>query len=104
MAEIEIAAPDVTYYTAHAERRELTMITSEQVRAARALLRWDQKDLAKASGLAEVTIRSIEQRPGALMVRSSSLYALERAFSNAGVIFFDSDNGGAGVRWKRGRR
>jgi transcriptional regulator with XRE-family HTH domain len=82
----------------------LMAITSEQIRAARGLLRWEQRHLAKACKLALVTIKSIEQRPGPLMVRTSSLYAIVAAFEKAGVEFFDSDNGGAGVRFKRGRR
>jgi transcriptional regulator with XRE-family HTH domain len=75
-------------------------ISSEQIKAARGLLRWEQTALAEASGLAVVTIKSIERRPGPLMVRTSSLYALVAAFDQAGVEFFDGDNGGAGVRFK----
>jgi transcriptional regulator with XRE-family HTH domain len=63
-------------------------ITSEQVRAARGLLRWEQKDLAEACGLAVETIKSIERKHGPLMVRTSSLYALQDAFDRAGVEFF----------------
>ena len=78
-------------------------ITSEQIRAARALLRWEQTDLAEASGLAVVTIQTIERRPGPLMIRTSSLYKLQEAFKRVGVEFLDEDNGGPGVRM-RGRR
>lgn len=79
-------------------------ITSEQIRAARALLRWEQTDLAKASGLAVVTIQVIERRPGALRTRTTTLYALQDAFKRAGVEFLDEDNGGPGVRMKVRRR
>jgi hypothetical protein len=82
------------------ERAARVAITSEQIKAARGLLRWEQKDLSEACGLALVTIKSIEQRPGPLMVRTSSLYAIVAAFDKAGVIFTEADNGGAGVKWK----
>jgi hypothetical protein len=81
----------------------MVIITSEQIRAARALLRWEQKDLAKASGLALITINAMERRPGRLMMRTSSLYALVEAFDKAGIEFLEGDDGGAGVRWKRRR-
>jgi DNA-binding XRE family transcriptional regulator len=84
------------------ERNHRVAITSEQIRAARGLLRWEQRDLAEASGLALITIKSIERRRGPLMVRTSSLYALQTAFDKAGVEFLDANNGGAGVRWKPG--
>ncbi|MFQ5764104.1 MAG: helix-turn-helix domain-containing protein, partial [Rhodospirillales bacterium] len=40
------------------------MITSTQMRAARALLGWDQKDLAQASGLSLPTIQRMEASDG----------------------------------------
>jgi transcriptional regulator with XRE-family HTH domain len=80
-------------------------ITSEQIRAARGLLRWEQRDLAEATGLSIETIKSIERRPGVMMSRTATMYAIERAFSDAGVELFEGgDNGGEGVRFKRCRR
>jgi transcriptional regulator with XRE-family HTH domain len=87
--------------TASAYTGQMVVITSEQIRAARALLRWEQKDLAEASGLALITINAMERRPGPLMMRTSSLYALVAAFDRAGIEFLDADDGGAGVRFKR---
>jgi transcriptional regulator with XRE-family HTH domain len=93
--------PPAQYTSGDEPRGEHVAITSEQIRAARGLLRWEQRDLAEAAGLSIETIKSIERRPGALMVRTSTLYAIQSAFDEAGVVFFDGDNGGAGIRWKR---
>jgi transcriptional regulator with XRE-family HTH domain len=91
------------HYTSDVEPRALQMvkITSEQVRAARGLLGWEKQDLANAAGLSVETIKGIERRPGVLMVRTSTLYAIQNAFDEAGVEIFDETNGGAGVRWKK---
>lgn len=83
---------------------QMTTISSEQVRAARGLLGWEKQDLAEATGLSVETIKAIERRPGALMVRTSTLYAIQTAFETHNVIFFDGNGGGAGVRWKERRR
>lgn len=76
-----------------------TMITPAQIRAARALIGWKQSDLATASGVSEISIKNIER--GATDPRSSTLAALQDAFTKAGVVFLDpgdTRDGGAGVR------
>jgi predicted transcriptional regulator len=81
------------------------MITAGQIRAARALIGWTQMDLAKASGVSEISIKNIER--GATDPRSSTLGALQQAFEKAGVIFLepgDIRDGGVGVRLKKVRR
>jgi predicted transcriptional regulator len=78
------------------------MLTAGQLRAARALLDWKQSDLAKASGVAEVTIKKIER--GGIDPRASTLDALQRAFDKAGVVFLepgDVRDGGPGLRLKK---
>jgi predicted transcriptional regulator len=87
----ETAAPA---YQAH-------MITPDQIRAGRALLGWKQADLAKASGVSEISIRNIER--GATDARASTLGKLEAAFSEAGLLMLepgDTRSGGRGVRWR----
>lgn len=59
------------------------MITAKQIKAARALVGWKQSDLAEASGLAEVTIRVLEQGRGD--PRLSTLQKIEAAFVKVGV-------------------
>jgi transcriptional regulator with XRE-family HTH domain len=76
------------------------MITSEQVKAARGLTRWNQQDLAAASGISLPAIKRLEQLPGPLAAQSRTVEAIIAAFRDAGVAFIDEDNGGAGVRLK----
>jgi transcriptional regulator with XRE-family HTH domain len=80
---------------------ESPMLTPDQIRAARALLGWRQADLAKASGVASVSVRNIEA--GRSDARGSTLAKLEKAFNEAGVIFLepgDTRDGGRGVRYR----
>jgi transcriptional regulator with XRE-family HTH domain len=99
----QLGATQASQYTPDGDElgRSGMAVTSEQIRAARGLLRWEQRDLAEAADLSIETIKAIERRPGPLMVRTSTLYAIQKAFDDAGVAFFEGDNGGAGVRWKR---
>jgi predicted transcriptional regulator len=76
------------------------MITSEQVKAARGMLRWNQQDLAAASGISLPAIKRLEQLPGPLAAQSRTVEAIIAAFENADVKFLAEDNGGAGVRLK----
>ena len=73
-------------------------ITSEQVRAARALIRWEQKDLAEASGVSIPSIKRLEGQPGALAAQPRTIEAIRKALEAAGVMFVDSNGHGAGVR------
>lgn len=77
------------------------MLTSEQIRAARALLRWEQKDLAEASGISLPSIKRLETQPGALAAQQRTVDALEAALEAAGVEFIAENGGGAGVRLKK---
>lgn len=78
------------------------MITAAQIRAARALVTWKQIDLAKSSGVSEMSIKNIER--GETDPRVSTLNAIRAALEAAGVIFIDdeADKGGPGVRLKPG--
>ena len=77
-------------------------MTSEQLRAARALLRWEQKDVATASGVSLPSIARLETKPGKLGAYESTIAAIRAALEAAGVEFIapgtDSQDGGAGVR------
>lgn len=78
------------------------MITSAQIRAARALLGWRQADLAEASGVSEIAIKGIER--GRSDPKATTLTAIQSAFLKAGVIFLDPHDirdGGHGVRFKK---
>ena len=80
------------------------MITAAQIRAARALLGIDQRQLAGLSGLSLPTIQRMEGSEG-LIRNVDSLMKLVAAL-DAGGIELISDNassfsGGRGVRLKR---
>ena len=76
------------------------MITAEQIRAARALLRWTADDLAERSGVSWRTIQRLEAATGVPDSRSKTLQAIRRAFESVGVVFIDQNDGGPGVRLK----
>jgi predicted transcriptional regulator len=80
------------------ERLDSLAITSELIRAARALLRWEQRDLAQASGVSLPTIKRLEVTPGVLAAHSSTVTALRTALEAAGIEF--TNGGGSGVRLK----
>jgi hypothetical protein len=78
------------------------VITSELIRAARALLRWEQRHLSKASSVSLPTIKRLEAKPGILVAHNSTVAALRGAFEAAGVEFTNGDQ--PGVRLRRVRR
>ena len=80
------------------------MITAAQLRAARALLGLDQRELAERSGLSLPTIQRMEASDGTVRGTVDSLVKLIDALERAGVILLDegqsSAGGGRGVRLK----
>jgi len=76
----------------------MIVITSEQVRAARALLQWDQKTLAAESKVSIATIKRLEPNSGPLKANQVTVEALRRALEVAGVEFIPENGGGPGVR------
>ncbi|WP_348633258.1 MULTISPECIES: XRE family transcriptional regulator [unclassified Mesorhizobium] len=79
----------------------ITMITSEQLRAARALLQWDQKALAAKSKVSVATIKRLEPLAGMLKANQVTIEALKRALEAGGVEFIPENGGGPGVRLAR---
>ncbi|HWL57335.1 MAG TPA: helix-turn-helix transcriptional regulator [Paracoccus sp. (in: a-proteobacteria)] len=80
------------------------MITSAQMRAARALLGIDQKALAELSGLSVPTIQRMEAGPGNVRGVIDSLNKVVDALNKAGIELIGegsiSVEGGRGVRLK----
>ena len=80
------------------------MITAAQLRAARALVGMDQRDLAAASGLSLPTIQRMEASEGVIRGNVDSLMKLIAALEAAGVELINegavSDKGGRGIRLK----
>jgi transcriptional regulator with XRE-family HTH domain len=65
------------------------LITPEQIRAARALLRLEQDELARQAGVSAVTIRRIEAVDGVNRVAPATLDSVRRALEAAGAEFID---------------
>jgi hypothetical protein len=76
------------------------MISTGQVRAARALLRWRAQDLADASGVGVATIRRMEVLDGVPSGQIRSLAAIQSALEAAGVEFIGTPDDRPGVRLK----
>lgn len=74
------------------------MITSRQIRAARALLGRTQQQLADK---AIVSLNAIERlEKGNVDSRISTLSAIQKALTKAGIEFLHADQKGEGVRLK----
>jgi transcriptional regulator with XRE-family HTH domain len=80
------------------------MITSAQVRAARALLGVDQRELAQRCGLSLPTIQRMEASNGVVRGNVDSLMKLVDTLSSNGIELIgegaSSNGGGRGVRLK----
>jgi len=80
------------------------MITSHQMRAARALLGIDQRQLAELAGLSLPTIQRMEASDGQVRGVVDTLVKVVRALENAGVELIgehaDSVGIGRGVRFR----
>lgn len=78
------------------------MITAGQMRAARALLQIDQRQLAELSGLSLPTIQRMEASDGVIRGNIESLTKLIAALNAAGIDLIGegatSSGGGRGVR------
>ena len=81
--------------------KALKPLTSAQMRAARALIRWSADDLARETTLSVTTIRRAELTEGETSMTTANDLAVRRALENAGVEFIDENGGGPGVRLRK---
>ena len=79
-------------------------LTSAQIRAARALLRWSAEDLARESAVGVTTIRRAELTESVTSMTKANDLAIRRALVDAGVEFIDENGGGPGVRLRKRQR
>ena len=68
------------------------MITSRQVRAARALLNWTQETLADKALVALTALKRLESESG-YPVRDDTRHQVRRALETSGIVFISSDRG-----------
>ena len=76
-------------------------LTSDQIRAARALVRWRAEDLARESAVGVATIRRAELTERETSMTAANDLAVRRALEFAGIEFIDENGGGPGVRLRK---
>src|SRR5665213_3289576 len=85
----------------------IVMISGAQIRAARALLRIDQRELAKLAGVSLPTIQRMETSAGPIRGVVESLTKFAKALDSAGIEFLGenapSAGKGRGARLKQPR-
>jgi transcriptional regulator with XRE-family HTH domain len=74
------------------------MMTGEQIRAARALARIDQMELARRSGVSAETIKRLERIRGPVEAHARTLRAIRQAFQEFGVEMVSEPDKSIGVR------
>ena len=73
-------------------------ITVEQIRAARAALKWTAGELAEKAGIAPRTMQTIESKTGVPEVRKSTILAIVQILSSAGIEFIGTPDDRPGIR------
>jgi len=77
----------------------MSIITSDQVRAAKALLRWSGEDLAKKSGISLSSIRRVESAQSIPEAQNlKTLLSRKAALESGGVEFIGTPEDRPGVR------
>jgi transcriptional regulator with XRE-family HTH domain len=72
------------------------MLTPAQCRAARALLNWNQEQLAEAAGVGVATVRIFEL--GKAQPRRATLKVIQQALEMARIEFSNGDEPGVKLR------
>ena len=74
------------------------MITSGQIRAARALLKWNSTKLSSLSGIGTTTIRRYELSDGVPNANIKTLSLIKKTLEEAGIEFIGAPEQDPGVR------
>jgi predicted transcriptional regulator len=82
----------------------LALLTTRQIKAARALLAWSQADLADRSGISEPTVARLEAIDGLLGGREETTRRIRKAIEMAGIEFIQENGGGSGVRLRKAQK
>ena len=76
------------------------MITSGQIKAARALVGWTARDLAANAEIGFSTLIRLESADGVPAGNIKTLDAIKKALEVAGIEFIGTPESGAGVKWR----
>jgi transcriptional regulator with XRE-family HTH domain len=82
-------------------QRKRTTVTARQIKAARALLGWSQRDLSKKSGVSLPTIAKRELDDGEFGGREATRERLLAAFNREGLTFLNAAELGVTLRARR---
>jgi transcriptional regulator with XRE-family HTH domain len=77
------------------------MISNLQIRAARALLGWNQQRLADAAGVSAITVKRLEASEDTFQAKFDTVMKIKSAVEAAGVVFRTGEDGlihGVGLR------
>jgi transcriptional regulator with XRE-family HTH domain len=74
------------------------MIISEQIRAARAALKWTIDDLSIKADVSVRTIKRIESLDGVPPSHTQTLQAIQQALEAAGIEFIGTSTDAPGIR------
>jgi len=81
------------------------MISNLQIRAARALLGWNQQRLADEAGVSAITVKRLEASDDTFQAKFDTVMKIKGAVERAGVVFKVAEDGlihGVSLRDKRG--
>lgn len=74
------------------------MITSCQIRAARALINWSARELAEKAGVGVATVRRMELADSIPSSNAITLNLVQKTLESAGVEFIGDQDNAPGVR------
>lgn len=74
------------------------MITSCQIRAARALINWSARELAEKAGVGVATVRRMELADSIPSSNAITLNLVQKTLESAGVEFVGDQDNAPGVR------
>ena len=77
---------------------DIKMITSCQIRAARALINWSARELAGKSGVGVATVRRMELAEGIPSSNAQNLELVKKTLEVVGVEFIGTPEDRPGVR------
>jgi transcriptional regulator with XRE-family HTH domain len=79
----------------------VVIVSGSQIRAARALLNWSQRELSRKSRVAFGTIQRMERFEGPVGSRTETLGKVVAVLEKAGIEFLNSESPGLRLRKKR---
>ncbi len=77
------------------------MITSGQIKAARALVGWTARDLAAKAEIGFSTLIRLESADGVPAGIIKTIDTIKKALEEVGIEFTGSPDSQAGVRWRK---